>query len=169
MPPLFVVQISKKERKKENKINPGLQPILPLFNIAAYFWTEKFSLAWNVGLRTSRYVPKTIQQHNFKHVSNRNKKCIKNTITMDLNVFKNLKICLWNLKRDILERACLPVFKSFYKTINSISVDQRLEWTESSLRMYVSHTSLVSLREDKGDKATQRKKVVMGCPTTCQE
>lgn len=88
---------------------------------------------------------------------------------MVLNVFKNLKICLWNFKRGILERACLLVFKSFYKTIQSLSVDRHLEFTGSSLRMYVSYTSLVSLREDKGDTATQRRGVVMGCPTTCQE
>lgn len=88
---------------------------------------------------------------------------------MVLNVFKNLKICLWNFKRDILERACLLVLKSFYKTIQSISVDRHLELTESSLRMYASYTSLVSWREYKGDKATHRKGVVMGCPTTCQE
>lgn len=83
--------------------------------------------------------------------------------------FKKLKIARHDKgTSNIFEKACILVFKSFYRTIKSTSVDLDLELTKRFLEN-LPYTSLVRFRQYKEAKQLREKKRhVLGSPTTCQ-
>lgn len=76
--------------------------------------------------------------------------------------FKKLKIARHDKgTSNIFERARILVFKSFYRTIKSISVDLGLELTKRFLKN-LPYTSLVRFRQYKEAKQLREKKRCIG-------